>query len=124
MEPPTTGQKAIGHDESPVHTWRVSRLERWACPGRWPRSTPTASTGIRSPSWCGAAAPQGSPSGHLWRAPRERRPGPPGAAPAPAAESNRVKNRRPCPQPLRHAHSPTGRQDRDLTPTSHHASLT
>ncbi len=33
MEPPTTGQKAIGHDESPVHTWRVSRLERLGVPG-------------------------------------------------------------------------------------------
>jgi|HubBroStandDraft_4_1064222.scaffolds.fasta_scaffold103958_3 hypothetical protein len=63
MEPPTTSQKAIGHDESPGHTWRVSRLERLGVPGRWPRSTPTASTGIRTPSWCGAAAPQGSPSG-------------------------------------------------------------
>jgi hypothetical protein len=63
MEPPTTSQKAIGHDESPGHTWRVSRLERLGVPGRWPRSTPTASTGIRTPSWCGAAAPQDSPSG-------------------------------------------------------------
>jgi hypothetical protein len=33
MEPPPTGQKAIGHDESPVHTWRVSRLERLGAPG-------------------------------------------------------------------------------------------
>jgi hypothetical protein len=28
MKPPTTGQEAIGHDESPVHNWRVSQLER------------------------------------------------------------------------------------------------
>ncbi len=28
MEPPTTGQEATGHDESPVHNWRVSQLER------------------------------------------------------------------------------------------------
>jgi hypothetical protein len=33
MEPPPTGQEAIGHDESPVHTWRVSRLERLGVPG-------------------------------------------------------------------------------------------
>jgi len=33
MEPPPTGQKAIGHDEPPVHTWRVSRLERLGAPG-------------------------------------------------------------------------------------------
>ena len=34
---------------------------RLGIPGRWPRSTPTASTGIRSPGWSGAAAPPGSP---------------------------------------------------------------
>ena len=28
MEPPTTGQEAIGHDESPVHNCRASQLER------------------------------------------------------------------------------------------------
>jgi hypothetical protein len=28
MNPPTTGQEAIGHDESRVHNWRVSQLER------------------------------------------------------------------------------------------------
>jgi len=33
MEPPTTGQEAIGHDESPVHNWRVSQLERLGVPG-------------------------------------------------------------------------------------------
>jgi hypothetical protein len=59
MEPPTTGQEAIDYDKSPVHTWRVSQLER---PGGWPRSAPTASTGIRSSGWCGAAALRGSPS--------------------------------------------------------------
>jgi hypothetical protein len=33
MEPPTTGQEAVGHDESPVHNWRVSQLERLGVPG-------------------------------------------------------------------------------------------
>jgi hypothetical protein len=33
MEPPTTGQEAIGHHESPVHNWRVSQLERLGVPG-------------------------------------------------------------------------------------------
>ncbi len=33
MEPPTTGQEAIGHDESPVHNWRVSQLKRLGVPG-------------------------------------------------------------------------------------------
>ena len=32
MEPPTTGQEAIGHDESLVHNWRVSQLERLGVP--------------------------------------------------------------------------------------------
>ena len=39
------------------HSSRVS-----ACPRHWPRSTPTASTGISSPGWCSAAVPFGSPS--------------------------------------------------------------
>jgi hypothetical protein len=33
MEPPTTGQEAIDYDKSPVHTWRVSQLERPGVPG-------------------------------------------------------------------------------------------
>jgi hypothetical protein len=33
MEPPATGLVAIGHDESPVHTWRVSQLKRLGVPG-------------------------------------------------------------------------------------------
>jgi hypothetical protein len=33
MKPSTTGQGAIGHDESPVHNWRVSQLERLGVPG-------------------------------------------------------------------------------------------
>ena len=33
MKPPTTGQEAIGHDESPVHSWRVSQLARLGVPG-------------------------------------------------------------------------------------------
>jgi hypothetical protein len=32
MEPPTTGQEATGHDESPVHYWRVSQLKRLGVP--------------------------------------------------------------------------------------------
>ena len=62
MEPRTTVQEAIGHDESPVHNWRVSQLKRLGVPGRWPRSAPTASTGIRWPGWRGAAVSRGSPS--------------------------------------------------------------
>jgi len=33
MEPRTTGQETIGHHGSPVHNWRVSRLERLGVPG-------------------------------------------------------------------------------------------
>ena len=33
MEPSITGQETIGRDESPVHSWRVSRLERLGVPG-------------------------------------------------------------------------------------------
>jgi hypothetical protein len=33
MEPPTTDQESIGHDESPVHDWRVSQLKRLGVPG-------------------------------------------------------------------------------------------
>jgi hypothetical protein len=63
MEPPTTGQKAIGHDESPVHTWRVSRLERLGVPG------PLAEIYADRIDWHQIAqlmrrgCPQGSPSG-------------------------------------------------------------
>ena len=32
MEPSTTGREAIGHDESPVHNWRVSQLKRLGVP--------------------------------------------------------------------------------------------
>jgi hypothetical protein len=32
MKLPTTGQEAIGHDESAVHNWRVSQLERLGIP--------------------------------------------------------------------------------------------
>jgi hypothetical protein len=32
MKPSTTGQEAIDHDESPVHNWRVSQLERLGVP--------------------------------------------------------------------------------------------
>ena len=33
MEPPTTGHDVISHDESFVHNWRVSQLERLGLPG-------------------------------------------------------------------------------------------
>ena len=33
MEPSITGQETIGRDESPVHSWRVSQLERLGVPG-------------------------------------------------------------------------------------------
>jgi hypothetical protein len=62
MEPPTTGYDAIDYAESSVHDWRVSQLTRLASPGRWPKSTPTASTGTRSPGWCGTAPRRGLPS--------------------------------------------------------------
>ena len=63
MEPPTTGQEAIGHDESPVHNWRVSRLERLGVPG------PLAEIYADCIDWHQIAqlmrrgCPQGSPSG-------------------------------------------------------------
>jgi hypothetical protein len=55
---PFTVHHAIDHDESAVHNWRVSQLKRLGIHGRWPRPTPTASTGIRSTGWCSAAAPR------------------------------------------------------------------
>jgi hypothetical protein len=33
MKPPTTSQEAIDHDDSLVHNWRVSQLERLGVPG-------------------------------------------------------------------------------------------
>jgi hypothetical protein len=33
MEPSTTGQEAIGHDESSAHNWRAPQLERLGIPG-------------------------------------------------------------------------------------------
>ena len=62
MEPPATGYDAIDHTQSSVHDWRVSQLTRLGIPGRWPKSTPTASTGIRLPGWCATAARRGLPS--------------------------------------------------------------
>jgi hypothetical protein len=41
----------VDHERLLVHNWRVARLTRLGIPGRWPRSTPTASTGTRSPGW-------------------------------------------------------------------------
>ena len=32
MEPAITGHEAAGHDELPVHTWRVARLTRLGIP--------------------------------------------------------------------------------------------
>jgi hypothetical protein len=57
MEPAITGHEAVDHDDLLVHTWRVARLTRLGIRRCWPRSTPTTSTGIRSPGWCSAAAP-------------------------------------------------------------------
>jgi len=62
MEPPATGYDAIDHTQSSVHDWRVSQLTRLGIPGRWPKSTPTASTGIRLSGWCATAARRGLPS--------------------------------------------------------------
>jgi hypothetical protein len=33
MKPPTTSQEAIDNDDSLVHNWRVSQLERLGVPG-------------------------------------------------------------------------------------------
>jgi hypothetical protein len=33
MEPPATGRPATGHEEQPVHNWRVSQLRRLGIPG-------------------------------------------------------------------------------------------
>jgi hypothetical protein len=62
MEPPATGDDAIDQTQSSVHDWRVSQLTRLGIPGRWPKSTPTASIGIRLPGWCATAARRGLPS--------------------------------------------------------------
>ncbi len=51
------GPEAVDLQNQPVHEWRVTRLTGLGTPGRWPRSTRTTWTGIRSPGWCGAAAP-------------------------------------------------------------------
>jgi len=62
MEPPTTGRKPSAMTNRPRTTGACHNSSAWVSPGRWPRSTPTASTGIRWPGWCGAAVPRGSPS--------------------------------------------------------------
>ena len=51
----------VDHERLLVHNWRVARFTRLGIPGRWPRSTPTASTGTRSPGWSSTAAPRGWP---------------------------------------------------------------
>jgi hypothetical protein len=61
MEQSTTRHDAVDDGMLSVHRWRVSQLTRLGIPGRWPRCMPTASTGIRSPGWCGVAARHGSP---------------------------------------------------------------
>jgi hypothetical protein len=33
MEPAVTGHERIGHDDLPVHNWRVSQLTRLGVPG-------------------------------------------------------------------------------------------
>jgi len=55
LRPAAVGQEAMDREERSVYDWRVSQLTRLGIPGRWPRFTPTASTGIRSPGWCSAA---------------------------------------------------------------------
>jgi hypothetical protein len=62
MQPPATGYDAIDHTQSSVHDWRVSQLTRLGIPGPLAESTPTASTGIRSPGWCATVAHRGLPS--------------------------------------------------------------
>ena len=56
-----TTYRGLDEEELLVHNWRVDRLTRLGVPGRWPRSTPTASTGTRSRGWCSAAGPRGWP---------------------------------------------------------------
>ena len=53
-----TTYQVAGGEGLLVHNWRVDRLTRLGVPGRWPRSTPTASIGTRSRGWCSAAAPR------------------------------------------------------------------
>jgi len=65
MEPPSPATMP-----SAATSWRHTAgaclsSSGWACPGHWPRSTPTASTGISSPGWCSAAARRGSPRASL-----------------------------------------------------------
>jgi len=60
-----TSHDAVSRDELATHNWRVSQLKRLGCPGHRPRSTPVASTGIRSSGWCSAAARRGSPRASL-----------------------------------------------------------
>jgi hypothetical protein len=59
---PFTVPDVIDHDESPVHNWRVSQLKRLGIPGPLAETYADASTGIRSPGWCSAAAPRIWPS--------------------------------------------------------------
>ena len=77
MNPSITGHEAISRDDLAVHEWRVTQLTRLGVPGCWPRSTPTASTGIRSRGWLSAAAPRGWPSA----LPSDARIGPPRSRP-------------------------------------------
>ena len=62
MEPPAIGYDAIDHTQSSVHGGAYPSSLVSASPGRWPKSTPTASTGIRLPGWCTTAARRGLPS--------------------------------------------------------------
>lgn len=62
MEPPATGYDAIAIPSHPCTTGAYLNSRVSVSPGRWPRSTPTTSTGIRLPGWCSTVVPPGSRS--------------------------------------------------------------
>jgi hypothetical protein len=74
MEPPTTDQESIGHDESPVHDWRVSQLKRLGVPGPLAeidaaRCWPSRTTNGPSPAaiWAWKSSPRaGKPPSPIW----------------------------------------------------------
>ena len=71
MEPPATGYDAIAIPSHPCTTGAYLNSLVSASPGCWPKSTPTASTGIRLPGWCATAARRGLPSASSADAGRE-----------------------------------------------------
>jgi len=48
-------------DGGELHDWRAAQLIRLGFPGRWPKPSPTAWTGTKSPRSYTAAAGRGSP---------------------------------------------------------------